>query len=486
MCGIIGIFSHQPVASEVYDGLIHLQHRGQDAAGICTCGENFHLKKGSGLVRDVFHQGHMDRLLGNWGIGHTRYSTAGTRTGSENAQPFTVHSPYGIAMAHNGDLTNYREIKKELAEKDKRHCNSSSDTEVILHVFASKLQEINGGGTGEFFDQICTAVNSVYDRCTGAYSVVGIIKDKGMIAFRDPHGIRPLACGMRKNENGSYDYIFSSENTMYYPLGFDFKGDVQPGEIVYINEKGKMYSRQLRKAMFTPCIFEYVYLARPDSMINNISVYRARLRMGQNLAKRWQKLFPHVTPDIVIPIPFSSNTAALSMAHGLGVRYSEGLYKNPFIGRTFIMPGQANRKKSILQKLSPQEVEIKNKNIMLVDDSIVRGNTSKLVVDLVRHAGAKRVFFVSACPPIKYPDFYGIDMPTRGELIATDKTTEEIREIIGADILYYQQIDDLVEAVTRKGEHNIDRPSMPYLDGWYVTGDIDENRMKELEGEKRC
>lgn len=482
MCGIIGIFSHKPVASEIYDGLIHLQHRGQDAAGILTYSKRFHLTKGAGYVRDVFNQSNMEMLEGNWGLGHTRYPTAGSKHAVENAQPFTLHAPYGIAMIHNGDLTNYKTLKEELTEKDRRHCNSSSDLEVIMHVFAAKLEELDPAN--DFFENICKAVESVFDRTRGGYSVIGLIAGKGMIAFRDPHGIRPFVCGTRQNADGTRDFIFSSENTMYYPLGFKFEGNVQPGEVVYINEKGEMQSRVLRKELFTPDIFEYVYLARPDSVLNNVSVYRSRLRMGQNLARRWKEKYPTVIPDVVIPVPFSSNTAALSMAHELGVRYTEGLYKNPFIGRTFIMPGQEKRRKSVLQKLSPQETEIKDKNVLLVDDSIVRGTTSKEVVKLVRDAGAKKVYFVSACPPVKYPDFYGIDLPTRAELIAAHMSEEEIQEFIGADILLYQTIEDLVEAVTRKGEHNIDRPSMPYLDGWYVTGDIDIAKIEELEKEK--
>jgi amidophosphoribosyltransferase len=482
MCGVIGIYSHKPVAQELYDGLIHLQHRGQDAAGISTYNGHFHIEKGAGYVRDVFRQTNMERLEGNWGLGHTRYPTAGSKHAVENAQPFIINAPYGIAMAHNGDLTNYAALKKELAEKDLRHCNSSSDLEVIMNVFASCLEGLNQ--KNDFFDNICEAVGSVYTRTSGAYSVVGIIAGKGMIAFRDPHGIRPLVYGERINADGTRGYIFSSENTMYYPLGFELKGNVAPGEVVFIDDKGGFHRRTLRQEQFTPDVFEYVYLARPDAMLNNVSVYRARLRMGENLAKRWMEKYPDVVPDIVIPVPFSSNTAALAFAGQIGVRYSEGLYKNPFVGRTFIMPGQEKRRKSVLQKLSPQETEIKDKVVLLLDDSIVRGTTSKEVVKLVRDAGAKKVYFVSACPPVKFPDFYGIDMPTRAELIAAHKNEEEIREYIGADILLYQQIEDLVEAVTRKGEHNIDRLSMPYLDGWYVTGDIDEARSGQLEVEK--
>lgn len=479
MCGIVGIFSHKPVANDIYEGLIHIQHRGQDAAGIVTYNKQFHLVKGAGFVREIFDQESMNRLHGTWGLGHTRYPTSGSKLSVENAQPFKISSPYGITMVHNGDITNYGHLKKELAEKDRRHCNSSSDLEVIMHVFASRLQELDA--SNDVFENICTAVESVFDRVRGGYSVLGIIADKGMIAFRDPHGIRPFVYGSRTGEDGKTDYIFSSENTMYYPLGFHYEGNVLPGEIIYINSDGEMMRRRLRNELFTPCIFEYVYLARPDAVINDVSVYRARLRMGQNLAKRWKEKHPEILPDVVVPIPFTSNTAALAMAHELGVRYSEGLYKNQFIGRTFIMPGQEIRRKSVLQKLSPQEIEIKDKNVLLVDDSIVRGNTSKEVVRLIRHAGAKNVYFASACPPVKYPDFYGIDLPSRAELIAAQKSEEEIREYIDADILLYQTIDDLVEAVTRKGEHNIDRPSMPYLDGWYVTNDIDLEHIDEFE-----
>lgn len=482
MCGVIGIYSHKPVAQELYDGLIHLQHRGQDAAGIATFNGQFHLEKGGGLVRDIFRQESMERLMGSWGLGHTRYPTAGSKHAVENAQPFIITAPYGIAMAHNGDLTNYQALKQELAEKDLRHCNSTSDLEVIMNVFASRLSALDQ--KADFFDNICEAVGSVFTRAIGAYSVVGLIAGKGLIAFRDPHGIRPLVYGERSNDDGTTDYIFSSENTMYYPLGFTLKGNVAPGELVYVDEKGALHRRVLRREQFTPDVFEYVYLARPDAMLNNISVYRARLRMGENLAINWKATYPDITPDIVIPVPFSSNTAALAFAGQLGVRYSEGLYKNQFVGRTFIMPGQEIRRKSVLQKLSPQETEIKDKTVLLLDDSIVRGTTSREVVKLVRDAGAKKVYFVSACPPVIYPDFYGIDMPTRAELIAAHMSIEEIRAYIGADILLYQKIEDLVEAVTRRGDHNIDRLSMPYLDGWYVTGDIDARRSGQLEVEK--
>lgn len=472
MCGILGIFSHKPVAAELYDGMIHLQHRGTDAAGILTYNQRFHIKKGGGYVRDIFDEKNMLRLEGNMGIAHNRYSTIGDAHSVENAQPMYNNIPFGIGMCHNGNLINYQELKEELKEKDNVNCNSDSDLEVIMGIFALNMQKYTN--TNNFFEAICKSVEAVFNKAKGGYSVLGVIAGKGMIAFRDPHGIRPFVCGMRINEDGKHDYIFSSENTMFYPLGFRFMGNVQPGEVVYINEHGEMQSRVLRKEIFTPCAFEYVYLARPDSYINNISVYRARLRMGENLAKKWQKTYPEIKPDVVIPIPFSSNTAALSMAHQLGVRYSEGIYKNQFVGRTFIMPGQEKRRRSVLQKLSPQEIEIRGKDVMLLDDSIVRGTTSMEVVKLVKNAGAKKVYFVSACPPVKYPDFYGIDIPTHSELIAHNKTVEEIREYMGADILLYQDIEDLVEAITRRGEHNIDRLSMPCLDSWYVTKEVDE------------
>lgn len=499
MCGILGIYSHSPVAAELYDGLIHLQHRGTDAAGILTYNKRFHIKKGGGLVRDIFHEGNMMRLEGNMGIAHNRYSTIGDAHSVENAQPMFNNIPFGIGMAHNGNLTNYQQLKDEL-RNEHVNCNSDSDLEVIMGIFAATLvtQMHNGYGVNMavaqqtsfidqvepeeiFFAAICRAVETVFDRCRGGYAVVGMIASYGMVIFRDPHGIRPLVWGTRVNADGTTDYIFSSENTMYYPLHFRYQGNIEPGEVVYIDLQGTMRRRRLRREQFTPCVFEYVYLARPDAYMNNVSVYKARLRMGENLAKKWIRTYPDIKPDVVIPVPFSSNTAAQSMAEHLGVRYSEGLYKNQFIGRTFIMPGQEKRKKSVLHKLSPQEIEIRDKVVMLLDDSIVRGTTSQEVVRLIRDAGAKKVYFVSACPPVINPDFYGIDIPTKSELIAAARTVEEIRDYIGADILLYQDIPDLVEAITRHGDHGIDRLSMPCLDGWYVTGDVIKDMLGEME-----
>ena len=485
MCGVVGIIStHKPVAGELYDSLIHLQHRGQDAAGIMTLNQRFHVKKGTGLIRDIFDEKNMARLQGNIGIGHTRYPTVGGFS-IEEAQPVMTHVPYGIAMAHNGNLVNYSELVHEVSEQDRRHINSSVDIEVILHIFAHALDHPDSNMDGlPFFDQICTAVETVFDRVIGAYSVIGTIMNKGMIVFRDPHGIRPLTKGIRKNGDGTIDHIFASETTMFYALGFEPAGNVAPGEVIYIDEDGHVHNRILREKQFTPCVFEYVYFSRPDSMQNEISVYRSRLRMGQNLAKRWKERHPEVVPDIIIPAPSTANTAALSFANEMGVRFSEGLYKNPFIGRTFIMPGQEMRKKSVRYKLVPQEFEIRDKDVLIVDDSIVRGNTSREIVRMVREFGAKKVYFISACPPVKFPCFYGVDMPTKRELTAAQRTVAEIQEYMGVDILMYQEIKDLVEAVTRVGEHNIDRPCMACLDGRYITGDVDEEKMRLMENQR--
>ncbi len=336
------------------------------------------------------------------------------------------------------------------------------------------------------FSKSCvSSVKNIYQRASGSYSVVSTIIGKGLVAFRDPHGIRPLVAGERTNADGKKDYIFASETTMFYALGFEPIGDIQAGEVAYVNRAGKLFRRVLTKEAFTPCIFEYVYFARPDSKLNEVSVYRSRLRMGQNLARRWQEKFPDVLPDVVIPVPFTSNTAALSFAHELGVRYSEGLYKNPFIGRTFIMPDGLQRSRSVRYKLTPQQTEIKDKKVLILDDSIVRGTTSREIVKMVREFKAKEIYFVSACPPIKNPCFYGIDIPTRSELIAANDTLDEIRDYLGVDKLLYQELEDLVEAVTRKGDHHIEKPCMACMDGCYITGDIDEEKIQALE-KARC
>ena len=484
MCGIVGIFSQKPVATELYDSLIYLQHRGQDAAGIITYNHRFHVKKGVGYVRDIFDENNMSRLEGNIGIGQTRYPTTG-KFNRDDAQPVWTGVPYGIAMAHNGNLVNHRELISELSEKDGRHLNTSVDVEVILHVFAGKLESLrNSNKNDDFFEHICQAVEEVFKRVSGAYSVICTIIGKGMIVFRDPHGIRPLTRGERKSSKGNKDYIFASEPAVFYALGFTSKTDVAPGEVIFIRENGNYQSKIIASKKFTPCIFEYVYFSRPDAILDDVSVYRSRLRMGQNLANSWKSNYPDITPDIVIPAPATSNNAALAMANELGVRYSEGLYKNPFIGRTFIMPGQRARKKSIRHKIVPLSFEIQDKNVMIVDDSIVRGNTSKEIVKMVRDFGANKVYFVSACPPLINPCFYGVDIPTRSELIASKMTLEEMQKFIDVDILLFQEIDDLIEAVTRKGEHEIYRPCVACLDGVYVTGDVDNNKIIQLEKQR--
>jgi amidophosphoribosyltransferase len=481
MCGIAGIYSHKPVAAELYDSIIHLQHRGQDAAGIMTYDDRMHKEKGMGLAKEVFNETNMELLTGNIGISHNRYPTHGGFSHGE-VQPFWTSVPYGIALAHNGNLTNYQSLAEEITQKDSRYLNTTSDSEVLLHYFADLLHTNNPPeDSEEFFYLLCSAVTKIFKRVKGAYSVTSLVIGKGLVVFRDPHGIRPLVKGERSNGNGGKDYIFASENTMFYALGFEPKGTVLPGELIYVDESGKVFSKRLVKKEFNPCVFEYVYFSRPDATLNDVSVYRSRLRMGQNLAEAWKKKYPDITPDIVIPAPSTANTSALSFAHELGVRYSEGLYKNTFIGRTFIMPGQAERKKSVKYKLVPQETEIRDKKVLILDDSIVRGNTSREIVRMLKDFGSKEVYFAVACPPVKSPCFYGVDMPTKNELIAGNMSEDEIQEYLNVDALLYQKMDDLVEAVTRKGKHYIDHPCMACLDGNYVANDIDEAKINEME-----
>ena len=470
MCGISAIYSSSPVANQLYDSIIALQHRGQDAAGIITYDDRMRKFKGLGLASEIFSSEELSLLTGNIGISHNRYPTHG-EFGHGEIQPVWTSVPYGIAMSHNGQLTNYDELVVEIT-KEKRYLNTTSDSEVLLHMFAKELDK-NGqpDNSEEFFHHLCDAVSTIFQKVKGAYSVTALIIGKGLVVFRDPHGIRPLVKGERINKDGTKDYIFASENTMFYSLGYTSTGNVLPGELIYIDNEGNLFNNRLVKKEFNPCIFEYVYFSRPDALLNDVGVYRSRLRMGQNLAFAWLKKYPDVTPDIVIPAPSTANTAALSFAHEIGVRYSEGLYKNPFIGRTFIMPGQDKRKKSIRQKITPQDTEIRGKKVLIVDDSIVRGNTSREIVKMVKDFGAKEVYFVSACPPVKNPCYYGVDMPSREELIAHSKNGSDLRilpDILGVDILMYQEIEDLVEAVTRIGDHHIDNPCMACLDGYYV------------------
>ena len=476
MCGIAGIYSHKPAAPELYESVVHLQHRGTDAAGIMTYDDRMHKEKGLGLARDIFTKDNLSLLTGNIGISHNRYPTHGG-FGHGEVQPVWTSVPYGIAISHNGQITNYDELVEQVTKKEKRYLNTTSDTEVILHIFAQELNKNGNPKTSEeFFDHLCDAVSTIFNKVRGAYSITALIVGKGLVVFRDPRGIRPLVRGERDNTEGT-DYIFASENTMFYSMGYESKGNVLPGELIYVDDDGKLFSKRLVKEEFNPCIFEYVYFARSDALLNDVGVYRSRLRMGQNLAFAWMKKYPNVKPDIVIPAPSTANTSALSFAHEIGVRYSEGLYKNHFVGRTFIMPGQEERKRSVKHKLVPQETEIRGKKVLIVDDSIVRGNTSREIVRMVKDFGAKEVYFVSACPPVQHPCYYGVDMPTTEELIASKKTVDTIKKDLGVDILMYQEIEDLVEAVTRIGDHHIDNPCMACLDGHYV---INGRKVHEL------
>jgi amidophosphoribosyltransferase len=482
MCGIIGIVARSSVNQSLYDGLTVLQHRGQDAAGIVTCGrERLYLRKDNGLVRDVFHTRHMVNLPGNMGIGHVRYPTAGCASSAE-AQPFYVNSPYGISLAHNGNLTNADTLKQDLFREDLRHINTNSDSEVLLNVFAHELQTL-----GKFrIDQedIFTAVRGVHRRCQGAYAVVAMITGYGIVGFRDPHGIRPIVFGQRETPEGP-EYIIASESVAIDALGFKLIRDILPGEAVFIDVHGNLHTRQCSdKPGYSPCIFEYVYMARPDSIIDGISVHKARLRMGTALARKIQRLWPEHDIDVVIPIPDTSRTAALQMAYELGIKYREGFIKNRYIPRTFIMPGQAMRKKSVRQKLNAIDLEFKDRNVLLVDDSIVRGTTSQQIIQMAREAGARKVYFASASPPVRYQNVYGIDMPSAKELLAHGRDDEEIRRLIGADGLIYQDLGDMIEAVRRKASAPIQGFDCSCFDGEYITGNVDFQYLAALE-EKR-
>lgn len=480
MCGVVGIYSHQRVAEELFDSLIHLQHRGQDAAGALTYQQHFHMKRGLGLVREVFNHQDVAALPGNIGIGHTRYPTAGGHTLSE-VQPIWIDGPQGVALAHNGNLLNYKELLADIAKTTSLQLSSSTDSEALLHMLAQGIGNEPQLDNDEhaYFSRICDAVQSIFNRAEGSFSVVSVLSGKGLLAFRDPYGIRPLVLGERVNADGTKDYMIASETTMFYALGFTAMGDLLPGEVIFINLEGTLFRRVVDKKQFSPCIFEYVYFARPDSMLDGVSVYRSRLRMGQNLARLWKKTYPDILPDIVIPAPFTSNTAALAFAHEIGVRYSEGLYKNPFIGRTFIMADGKERSRHVRYKLTPQSTEIKNKKVLILDDSIVRGTTSREIVKMVREYHATAVYFASACPPIINPCFYGIDMPSRSELVAANNTPEQIRDFLGVDLLLYQEIEGLVEAVTRRGKHHIKTPCMACMNGKYVTGNITEEKIQQ-------
>jgi amidophosphoribosyltransferase len=477
MCGIVGIVGKGDVNLQLYDALTILQHRGQDAAGIVTCQDGrMAQQKATGLVQDVFRTRHMQRLLGNMGIGHVRYPTAGS-SGPALAQPFYVNSPYGIALAHNGNLTNADKLGEDLFKTDLRHVNTDSDSEVLLNVFAHELQL--QGKLQPTADDIFAAVAGVHNRVSGGYAVVSLIARYGLVGFRDPNGIRPLVYGQRKTAKG-IEYMVASESVALNVLGFELIGDVAPGEAIYITVEGELHRRQCAKnPVLSPCIFEHVYFARPDSIIDGISVYKARLRQGEKLAEKILRENPNHDIDVVIPIPDSSRVAGQALAQKLGVKFREGLVKNRYIGRTFIMPGQQQRKKSVRQKLNPIELEFRGKNVLLVDDSIVRGTTCQQIIEMARDAGAKKVYFASAAPAVKYPNVYGIDMPTVKELIAHGRTHDEVCREIGADWLIYQDLEDLV-AASMEGNPNIAQFDCSVFTGKYITGDVTQSYLDKL------
>ncbi len=483
MCGIIGVVASSPVNQLLYDGLLVLQHRGQDAAGIATSdGNKFFMHKAPGLVRDAFRTRNMRNLVGHWGIGHVRYPTAGSACNPAEAQPFYVNSPFGLLLAHNGNLTNSEELKRELFISDLRHINTNSDSEVLLNVLAHELQaESKGFKLDE--EAVFRAVANVHRRCRGAYAAVVMIAGFGMLAFRDPYGIRPLVIGRNDTDTGT-EWMVASESVAVDVIGYRMVRDVAPGEAILIDTAGNMRSRQCAtQTVQAPCMFEYVYLARPDSIIDGISVYESRVKMGAFLAERLKRTQPHLDIDVVIPIPDSSRPAAMEMAHRLGLPYCEGFVKNRYIGRTFIMPGQATRKKSVRQKLNTIPQEFKGKRVLLVDDSIVRGTTSREIVSMARDAGATKVYLASAAPPVRHANVYGIDMPTRGELIANGRDEAEVCREIGADGLIYQDIEDLKAAV-RSLNPAIGAFETSCFDGCYVTGDITDEYLNGVENQR--
>ena len=482
MCGIVGISSETHVASSIYESLLMLQHRGQDAAGMVVCDNDgrLHSRKSMGYVRDVFHQSHMNKLVGHYGIGHVRYPTAGG-AGKEFAQPMYVNSPYGISLAHNGNLTNSKTLARELFHAEMRHLNTDSDSEVLLNIFAHELgkQRAILPSTKHFFQ----AVKKTHSRCHGAYAVLALITGFGLLAFRDPRGIRPLVIGERQGKTQK-EYIIASENSSFSALGYTTLRDVAPGEAVFIDTLGQLHSQQCAdNPEPTPCLFEYVYLARPDSTLDQISVYKARMRMGKKLANKITKLNPDHDIDVVIPIPDSSTTAALQVATELNIPYRDGFVKNRYIGRTFIMPYQEEREKSVRRKLNILDLEFKGKNVLLVDDSIVRGTTSQKIIEMAKEAGANKVYFSSAAPPVKFQNLYGIDMAATDELIASGRTEEEVAEVIGADWLIYQDLEDLI-ASAQEGNPEIKNFEISIFNGEYPTS-ISNEYLQDLEASRQ-
>ena len=471
------MMGNKQVAQEIFDGLTVLQHRGQDSAGIMTYADRFHLKKGNGLVRDVFHTKNMLRLRGNMGIGHVRYPTAGGYDAAE-AQPFFVNSPFGIALIHNGNLTNYKSLKEEVHKENIRYMNTTSDSELLLNVLANEILEQRK--TELTPEVLFKAMEGVFKRLKGSYAVIAMIAGYGLVAFRDPYGIRPLSFGKRDHDLLT-EYMFASESVALDTMGFDFVADVQPGEVYFVDMKHQVHKKQVAKKNWGPCIFEHVYLARPDSIIDDVSVYKARLRMGESLAKKIKKA--NLDIDVVVPVPDSSRSAALPLAQALGVKYREGLVKNRYVGRTFIMPGQKIRKKSIHYKLNAIPLELRKRNVLLVDDSIVRGNTSKKIIEMVREAGAKKVYFASCAPPLINPCPYGVDMPSRKDFVANGLNTEEIAKFIGADMLFYQEEKDLL-AAAKKGNPKVTDFCYACMGGKYPTNDITEEMLTKNEADR--
>ncbi len=483
MCGILGVVAKTPVNQLLYDGLLLLQHRGQDAAGIVTVEHKaFHMHKGPGMVRDVFRTRNMRLLPGGTGIAHCRYPTAGSAFSAGEAQPFYVNSPFGIVLGHNGNLTNSETLKQEMFRQDLRHINTNSDSEVLLNVLAHEL-ELAAKGQKLDPETIFTAVANVHRRCRGAYAVVALIAGYGLLAFRDPFGIRPLVFGRNNTAEGP-EYLVASESVALTAFGFELVRDVAPGEAIFIEEGGIFHNRQCAaKPVLAPCIFEYVYLARPDSVMDGVSVYESRLYMGRKLAEKIKRTAPHLDVDVVIPVPDTSRPSALELANGLGVTYREGFIRNRYIGRTFIMPGQTIRKKSVRQKLSVVSLEFKGKNVLIVDDSIVRGTTSREIVQMARESGARRVFFASAAPPVRFANVYGIDMPTRSELIATGRNEEQIAREIGADVVIYQDLEAL-KASVRAVNPGLTQFETSCFDGVYVTGDVTREYLAAVERQR--
>ncbi|REJ08529.1 amidophosphoribosyltransferase [Microbacterium bovistercoris] len=489
MCGIVGMVGNGPVNQDIYDALLLLQHRGQDATGIATAESTgvMHMAKAQGMVREAFRTRDMRSLLGSVGLGHVRYATKGTASSEEEAQPFYVNSPYGIVLIHNGNLTNTRELTAEMEQRDRRHLNSSSDTELLLNVLAHELQTTTSPVDLDP-DRIFEAVGNTHRRIEGAYAVIAIIAGYGLLAFRDPFGIRPLILGRRRAADGSTgsptqpgdEWVVTSESLVLENADYEVVREVAPGEAVFISNDGELFSKQCADSpVLAPCAFEYVYLARPDSVMNGVSVYESRLRMGEKLADTIAKHVPREKIDVVMPIPDSSRPAAMEVARKLGIEYREGFYKNRYVGRTFIMPGQAVRKKSVRQKLNAMSTEFKGKNVLLIDDSIVRGTTSKQIIQMARDAGALSVTFASAAPPVRYPHVYGINMPSKHELIAHGRTIPEIAEELGCDHIVFQEVDDLKAAITEGTD--LDDLDMSCFDGRYVTGTVTEEYLDWVE-----